>query len=237
MKSVTNGTDSADIEFANSKGKMSSKSSCPTDCGPQGDIIPADETQGDCSPKHLPHYSCFKAVPNTTDDSLEEQVESTSGEPEKKPETTSCDTDKPQNKPENESCDLSDKEVAEIKEEQPKNEEQTETVIKGDGDKKQKSEETDHSSSLFNIADAKSDDIDCQNSKPFRRGIPAPNSLATPDTPNFGSPLRGGKHRNQKSPGTKSPAISPAKSPRELLQSVQEPPAAPQENYDDNATA
>lgn len=226
----------ADIELATSECRMSSKSSCPTECGPRGDIIPTlktDEEQEAFSSKHLPHYSCFKSV-NTSDDKLEEQAENTSGEPEKEVEDTSCDI-KPQKEPENASCDFSEKEVAEIKEgEQTDDEEQTEAAVREDGDNKQKSKEIDHSSSLFNIAGAKSDDVDYQNSKPFE--IPAPNSLAAPltgGTPNIDMLAKGAKNRSQKSPGTKSPV----KSPRELLQSVQLPPAASQQIYDGHAAA
>jgi len=203
------------------------------ECGPQGDIIPTDKEQEEFSPKHLPLYSCFKSVLNTSDGKLEEQVESTTGEPEKETEDTSCDA-KPQKEPENASCDFSEKEVAEIKEdEQTDDEVHKEAAILEDGDDKQKSKNIDHFSSFFNIADAKSDDVDYQNSNLCNTEIPTPNSLAAPRTPNADMLVKGAKNRSQKAPGTKSPA----KSPRQLLQSVQFPPAAAQESYDDHPAA
>lgn len=217
---------------------MSNKSSCPTECGPRGDIIPTlkiDEEQEAFSLEYLPHYSCFKSVINTSDDKLEpKQVENTSGEQEKEVQDTSCDIE-PQKEPENASCCLSDKaDVVEMREDEQVevDEEQTDlVVVKEDGDYKQKSKESDHSSSLFNIADAKSDD---QTSKLFDTDqIETPALKLLVGTPNIDMLVKGVKNQSQKSPSTKSPA----KSPRELLQSMQLPPVASQQIYDDNTPA
>ena len=154
----------------------------------------------DLSPK--PHYSCYKSA-DTSSDKPEEEVEDTaSSKSEKEAEDASCD--KPKEEVEN-ACDKPEEEVEDVK-----------ATVFEEKDSKQKRKEIEHSS-LFNIADAKSGDVD-------RMRTPAPNALEDPvtqGTPDVENLVQGAKNRSQKSPNTKSPN----KSPRELLQAVPLPPA------------
>jgi hypothetical protein len=196
---------------------MSSKSSCPKECGPRGDIIPTlntDEEQVDLSPK--PHYSCFKSADASCDKPLSaEEVENTSTS--KSEKEAACD--KPKEEAESTACDKpEEEEVEEIKA----------AAVQEDEDGKQKRKEIEQSS-LFKIAsDAKSGDV-------HRTRTPSPDARESAPlagaTANVEKLVQGAEIRSRKSPSTKSPT----KSPRELLQAVMLPPATSQQIYHDHA--
>lgn len=169
-------------------------SSCPKECGPRGDIIPTlkpDEEPADLIPK--PHYSCFNPADTSPDRPEKEAENVASGKSQfKDADDTACEKPKEDSSEnENKSCDKTEEEEVE----------KVKAAAREDDDGKQKQKEVEHSS-LFNIADAKSDDVD-------RMRISPPNALEEEKL------LQ--KNHSQRS--------SNAKSPRELLQPAMLPPA------------